>query len=106
MEFCDDCGSLMRPEDGRMVCSSCGNEQPRDEERAAAFVSTAGQDESDVVETAEDVAFEGQPTTEETCEECGHDRAYYTFKQTASADEPPTRFFKCVDCGHRWRGYN
>lgn len=47
------------------------------------------------------------PTADDvTCEECGHGKAWYTIKQTGAADEPPTRFFKCQDCGYRWREYN
>jgi DNA-directed RNA polymerase subunit M len=106
MQFCDECGSMMKAEDDVMVCANCGHTEAKDRERAAEFVSTEGQDTSDVVETEEGIHFEGQPTAEETCDRCGNDTAYYTFKQTASADEPPTRFFKCTECGYRWREYN
>ena len=41
-----------------------------------------------------------------TCDECDNGEAWYTIKQTASADEPPTRFFKCTECGNRWREYS
>jgi len=109
MQFCDDCGSMMKTEDGKMVCTNedCGNVVERDEERAAAFVSTEAQSEDDVIETEEGLNFEGKPTASDvTCDECGHDEAWYNIKQTASADEPPTRFFKCKSCGYRWREYN
>ena len=107
MQFCDDCGSMMKSQDGVMVCSNCGAEQERDEEMARQFVSTEEQSEDDVIETEEGANFEGKPTADDvTCEECGNDEAWYTIKQTGSADEPPTRFFKCKDCGYRWREYN
>jgi len=106
MQFCEECGSLMRAEGDVMVCASCGHEQPKDETLADSFVSTEEQDDSDVIETVEGADDEGKPTAKETCPECGNDRAWYTIKQTGSADEPPTRFFKCTECGHRWRGYN
>ncbi|WP_226010557.1 RPA12/RPB9/RPC11 RNA polymerase family protein [Halomicrobium salinisoli] len=124
MQFCDDCGSMMHTversstsnqnsassddADGDvMVCSSCGAEDARDEERAAEFVSTAEQSDDDVIETEEGANFEGKPTADDVhCDECGHTKAWYTIKQTGSADEPPTRFFKCQECGHRWRDYN
>ncbi|MFW5965374.1 MAG: transcription factor S [Halodesulfurarchaeum sp.] len=105
MQFCPECSSMMHAEGEVMICSSCGYEQPREEDLAAEFVSTQKQDESDVIETEEGTSFEGKPRTETTCPECGHGQAWYTIKQTASADEPPTRFFKCVDCGARWREY-
>lgn len=107
MQFCDDCGSMMHASGDEMVCSSCGATQPKDERRAAEFVSTDAQTDGDVIETSADAAFEGKPTAKDvTCDECGHGEAWYTIKQTASADEPPTRFFKCQDCGYRWREYN
>lgn len=109
MQFCDACGSMMRSEDGVMVCTNdeCGTRTERDEALAERFVSTETQTDDDVIETEEGANFEGKPTANDvTCESCGHDRAWYTIKQTASADEPPTRFFKCKECGYRWREYN
>jgi len=107
MQFCDDCGSMMKPDDGRMVCSSCGAVVDQDEETAREYVSTEEQTDDDVIESSEEANFEGKPTaTDVHCDECGHGEAWYTIKQTASADEPPTRFFKCKECGYRWREYS
>ncbi|WP_277555118.1 transcription factor S [Halobaculum limi] len=107
MQFCDECGSMMRTDDGVMVCSSCGATADRDEELAAQFVSTEEQSDDDVIETEEGANFEGKPTSEDVvCDDCGHTVAWYTIKQTGAADEPPTRFFKCKECGYRWREYN
>ena len=89
-----------------VVCSACGHEQPRDDSEDGDYVTTEAQDDSDVIETSADAADEGMPTAEVSCEECGAERAWYTIKQTGAADEPPTRFFKCTECGHRWREYN
>jgi DNA-directed RNA polymerase subunit M len=104
MQFCDECGSMMHKQDDERVCSSCGHTETAGED-SGEFVQTAAQDTSDVIETSEDANFEGKPTAEETCPECGHDEAWYTIKQTGAADEPPTRFFKCKECGSRWREY-
>jgi DNA-directed RNA polymerase subunit M len=109
MQFCDECGSMMRSMGSKMVCASddCRHTVEKDEEKAEAFVSTEEQSGDELIETSEDAGFEGKPTaTDVTCDECGHGEAWYTIKQTASADEPPTRFFKCKDCGYRWREYN
>jgi DNA-directed RNA polymerase subunit M len=124
VQFCDECGSMMHTversstsnrnsessddADGdEMVCSSCGERVTRDEERAAAFVTTDEQSGEELVETEEGANFEGKPTSEDvTCADCGHGVAWYTIKQTGSADEPPTRFFKYTDCGNRWREYS
>jgi DNA-directed RNA polymerase subunit M len=105
MQFCDDCGSMMKSRDDRMECTNCGATAERAD--GAEFVSTEEQTEDDVIETEEGANFEGKPTaTDVTCEECGHGEAWYTIKQTGAADEPPTRFFKCKECGKRWREYN
>lgn len=94
--------------DGVMVCTdqNCSHQAEQDRERAASFESTETQGDAEVIETDASSAFEGKPTAEVYCETCENDRAWYTIKQTASADEPPTRFFKCTACGHRWRDYN
>jgi len=98
---------MMHADGDVMVCSSCGREEPKDEGAAESFVSTTEQSTDDVIETEEDANFEGKPTADDvTCDECGHGEAWYTIKQTASADEPPTRFFKCKACGSVWRAYN
>ena len=107
MQFCDDCGSMMHTDGDRMVCSSCGATTAKDADLAEQYTSTEAQTDGDVIESDEDANFEGKPTDDDvTCDDCGNGRAWYTLKQTASADEPPTRFFKCTECGYRWREYN
>ncbi|WP_323174052.1 transcription factor S [Natrialba sp. PRR66] len=107
MQFCDDCGSMMKADGDRMVCANCGATSERDREREDEFVTTESQTDDDVIESDANANFEGKPkATDIVCDECGNQEAWYTLKQTASADEPPTRFFKCTECGHRWRGYN
>lgn len=107
MQFCDECGSMMRAADDQMVCTNCGTAVPKDPDLAEEYTSTDRQSTDDVIETEEGMAFEGKPTaTDVTCDSCGHTEAWYTIKQTGSADEPPTRFFKCQECGSRWREYS
>ena len=107
MQFCSECGSMMISSGSEMVCTSddCDFTVERDSEREAAFVSTEAQSGDELIETEEGADFEGKPTAAVVCERCENDRAWYTIKQTGSADEPPTRFFKCKECGHRWREY-
>jgi DNA-directed RNA polymerase subunit M len=100
---------MMVSDDSTMRCTNddCGATADRDVDRAEQFVSTEGQTDQDLIETEEGAEFEGKPTANDiVCDECGHREAWYTIKQTASADEPPTRFFKCKECGYRWREYN
>ncbi|KYH26321.1 DNA-directed RNA polymerase subunit M [Halalkalicoccus paucihalophilus] len=107
MQFCPECGSMMKAEGEEWVCGSCGETVARDREAESEFVSTETQSGDELIETEEGVEFEGKPTAKDvTCEECGHGEAWYTIKQTGAADEPPTRFFKCKECGYRWREYN
>jgi DNA-directed RNA polymerase subunit M len=103
MEFCDECGSMMKAEDGVWVCDE-GHEKPRNVEAEAAMVTTEGQEQSEVVDMSDvDPQDRGLPTTEVHCHECGNDRAFYYMQQIRSADESETRFFICTECEHRWR---
>jgi DNA-directed RNA polymerase subunit M len=96
---------MMKKEGGVMVCTNCGDSAEQDD--SEEFVSTTEQSDAELIETEEGANFEGKPTADDVhCEECGHSVAWYTIKQTGSADEPPTRFFKCKECGYRWREYS
>jgi DNA-directed RNA polymerase subunit M len=104
MEFCDECGSMMKTNDeGVWVCGSCGYEKARDAEEEAAMTSTQSQEESEVIDTSEVSAEDMGPTTEARCPECGNDRAFWEMKQIRAADESETRFFTCTECEHKWR---
>ena len=66
MQFCDDCGSMMRNEGGEMVCTNddCGASAEQDAELAEQFVSTEEQTHDDVIETEEGANFahrQGRP---------------------------------------------
>lgn len=100
MEFCDDCGSMMKADDELWVCGSCGNRQPKDPE--ASYVITEGQEVSEIIETGGDQET-GLPTTDARCPECDNDRAYWYLQQIRSADESETRFFVCTNCEQKWR---
>ena len=99
MEFCDECGSMMKANDGQWVCTSCGHEQPRDSEMA--YVVTEGQEASEIIETEKGES--GLPTTDARCPECENEQAYWYLQQIRSADESETRFFVCTECEHKWR---
>ena len=94
---------MMKPDDGRWVCGTCGTEKARDAEAEAGMVSTQGQVETEVVDTSEVSAEDMGPTTNADCPECDNDRAFWEMKQIRSADESETRFFTCTECGHKWR---
>jgi DNA-directed RNA polymerase subunit M len=90
MQFCDECGSAMKKQDGAMQCTNCDYTAAQDS--TSDFVSTGEQSGNEPIETEEGADFEGKPTaTDAICDERGHTKARY-IKQTGAADEPPTRF--------------
>ena len=40
------------------------------------------------------------------CPKCGQKKIISWTEQTRSSDEPPTRFYKCANCGYTWREYS
>ena len=100
MEFCDECGSMMKTEGDEWVCPN-GHTKPRDDDEEG-MVTTQGQEESEIVDVS-DAEDRGLPTTEAYCPNCDNDRAYWYMQQIRSADESETRFFVCTECEHKWR---
>ncbi len=113
VRFCPRCGSLMVPRniDGRMVwvCPSCGYREEAGGDTAQLTV-LRHQIKHDVKERIividQSKRPEALPKTRAICPRCGYHEAYYWVVQTRKADEPPTRFFKCVRCGYTWREYD
>ncbi len=102
MEFCDECGSMMKTQGDVWACGSCGFEKPRDSASEEALTTTTSQEQTEVIDVS-DVEDSGLPTTDAYCPECGNDRAYWYLQQIRSADESETRFFVCTECEYRWR---
>lgn len=48
-------------------------------------------------------AWDNVDAIDVVCNSCNHGRAYFLQVQTRSADEPMTVFYKCCNCGNRWR---
>lgn len=103
MEFCPECGAMMLPNKGVLKCNSCGysDESSNDKEYKVSAKRESGET---VKILGEDVDV--GPVTNETCPECGNDKATYKLLQTRSADEAPTRIFTCTKCKHTWRAYD
>lgn len=104
MEFCPECGAMMLPSDGVLKCTSCGYDPEKKVNKDEYKVSEKIKAEETVKMLGEDVDV--GPVTNETCPECGHDKATYKMLQTRSADEAPTRIFTCTKCKHTWRAYD
>lgn len=109
MEFCPECGNLMNPDerDGKvyLVCASCGYEELQDEDEENDSYKMVEEKEKKEETVVVEKDTENKPKTNKKCPECGHDKAYWWMQQTRSADEPSTRFYRCVECGHTWREY-
>ena len=88
-------------DDVELVCPSCGYKEGADEE-----LHTTVQKQ----EKTEDVAVLDEttttlPETDNECPKCQNKKAYWWIEQTRSADEAPTRFYRCTKCRHTWREY-
>ncbi|MDY6777509.1 MAG: transcription factor S [Candidatus Nanohaloarchaea archaeon] len=107
MDFCDDCGGIIVSEkEGGKTSFKCRSCDQRYEKQGGQMQITETKDEEERGLIAEGSDEESLPETEEQCEECGNDTAYWWMEQTRAADEPETRFFKCTECGHTWREYD
>jgi len=96
--FCKKCGSLLMPSDGKMKCR-CGYSEESGKLKDKSVKKT----KIEVIDKEQqDGAY---PVINAECEKCGSKKAYFWTKQTRSSDEPETKFFKCVKCGHIWREY-
>lgn len=95
--FCKKCGSLMKYDDGNLVCD-CGYSEKGE------LVVKDKKKEKKKIEVVEE-KIETHPIISAECPKCKHDKAYSWSKQTRAADEPETIFYKCVKCGHQWREY-
>jgi len=108
MLFCPKCGSILRLKDKagkKVMWCSCGynsivDKQKTDLEPKSKESSSTPSRRMAIVEP-----IEIHPQVEANCEKCGCKQAYYWTQQTRSADEPETRFFKCIKCSYIWREY-
>ena len=104
IETCKKCGSMMVPEKKAkcivIKCMKCGHEEKKE---IKTFKITEASKKEKIVTIDQDTTE--LPTTSKMCPKCECMKAYYFLRQTRSADEPPTQFFKCTKCGYSWREY-
>ena len=106
MDFCPKCESrLKKNNDGLLACPKCKfvkagavkeGEKKLDETNSEFLVM----DESDLSK-----AKGLESTVPIDCEKCHNKEGVSWTFQTRSADEPETKFYRCVKCNHTWRDY-
>ena len=107
MEFCKECGTLMRPVKNdnsiTMKCPSCKNEiNTNTDQKISSKIKHTPLDEIPVFDEKNSTL----PITEIPCKKCENKKVYWWTRQTRSSDEPETRFYKCTKCGYTWREYS
>ncbi len=86
-----------------MACARCGHEREVKKSDSLKVVEHSKKKET-VLVLEEEVST--LPVTRAECPECGNLEAQWWLLQTRRADEPETRFFRCVSCKHTWREYD
>ena len=103
--FCKSCGSLLIPEPDekgkvKFSCRKCG--QASRNKDLKIVDSNTKKSKLFFVDDKENE----EETVKIKCPSCSKMKAKYWIIQTRAADEPPTKFFKCVACDHTWRDYD
>jgi len=106
MEFCPKCDKVLtatkKGDKTVIACPVCGYEKK--DVKKSYVTKEKSHEEADIVVNEE--PSKTMPKTSADCPECGNKEAYYEIEQTRSADEAPTRIYKCTKCGHKWREYS
>ncbi|MHA1910123.1 MAG: transcription factor S [Candidatus Kariarchaeaceae archaeon] len=114
MDFCDDCGSMLQPKtvNGRrgLFCHTCDKIVKfvdKGEKEKYNIKGLTREEELDPMLVLEGEEMLTRPTMPLRCSECRKmtDVEYWEL-QTRSADESPTRFFRCTICKKTWREYD
>jgi DNA-directed RNA polymerase subunit M len=109
LKFCPKCNSVMSPRKINgitvMKCSKCGyEEQGVERVSLKSEVKHSPREKTLVIEEDLD-SRNAQRIKGVSCPNCKSDEAYFWVLQTRSADEPATRFYRCIKCGKVWREY-
>ncbi|MDG6226016.1 MAG: transcription factor S [Candidatus Thermoplasmatota archaeon] len=102
--FCPGCKTLLRPVDKVLRCPRCDYEKEIEKRvRSPEQVRTLEEDLSEVPVFSD---LDTMPIDENViCPKCENRGAYWHMRQTRSADEATTRFYRCTECKHSWREY-
>ena len=103
--FCPKCGSLMFPVDGKLRCSACGAERSTSaRDVTVTRVVRQGKEKPSETLVLDEISVSlPMPRVEGPTR--GHYEGFWVMGLTRAADEPTTRIYRCVKCGHTWREY-
>lgn len=114
MDFCPKCGKLLHTDKDKkgnniLICLKCGYKRDLAQNEQVIHTEKVQHDfvrEMTVVMN-ENQADSTKPTKEIYCPKCKkNQKVNFWMLQTRSADESPTRFFRCTVCGETWREYD
>jgi DNA-directed RNA polymerase subunit M len=97
--FCSKCGSILVPGEDGFFCPRCG-------ETGGEVDLSEDAGKGKKIHMVSESVDETQPKAKTECPKCGNQEAFYELRQTRSADESPTAFYTCTECGHKWRDYD
>ncbi|MEE2600697.1 MAG: transcription factor S [Thermoproteota archaeon] len=104
MEFCPTCETLLKKNNNKLVCPKCEYVKKIDK----TIKEKPKEPDSDFLVMGESdmSAAKGlKSTIKIDCEKCHNHEGVWWSLQTRSADEPETRFYRCVKCNYTWRDY-
>jgi len=106
LEFCPTCEALLKKKNNELICSTkdCGYTK----KIGKSVKEKPGELDPDFLVMGESDMRKDQglkSTIKIDCEKCHNKEGVWWSLQTRSADEPETRFYRCVKCNHTWRDY-
>jgi DNA-directed RNA polymerase subunit M len=91
----------MYPSEGFFECRKCSHKVKIEGQKSSTIKKASEKMETLIIEGDLDTI----PKTRIECPDCSHKEAYWVLRQTRAADEPETRIYRCVKCGHTWREF-
>jgi len=87
-----------------LICRRCGKKKTAKGKKFKITTSTE-KNEGKIIVLSKKSKIDVLPKTSVSCPKCENNEAFWCMQQMRSADEAPTRFYKCTKCGHTWREY-